>query len=126
MAKTKGTKPREEFLESNDLKNVVEESEVLESTQEQEETNTPKVKNKKVVEPKPLILEDGVVRDCTNLRVRKGASIKSEIVTEIRRGTIVQVDLENSTETFYKVIVPATSRGQKRIEGYCLKDYIGV
>lgn len=61
----------------------------------------------------------GEAFNCGILRVRKAANAKSEIVTVINRGTQVQVDLEQSSESFYKITV-------NKITGFCMKEFINI
>lgn len=61
-----------------------------------------------------------VVVNCAKLNVRKEASKDSEVVCIITKGDEVAVDLDASTEDFYKI---NTSNG---IEGYCVKDFIEI
>lgn len=61
----------------------------------------------------------GYVVRCGKLRVRKSASAKSEILLELLEGTKVEIDLDGSSESFYKVII------NKR-EGFCMKAFIEV
>ena len=78
----------------------------------------------KKLEEQPVVVETpkvryaiGEVHNCGILKVRKVANAKSEVVTVINRGTQVKVDLEGSSETFYKVTVGKTS-------GFSMKAYI--
>ena len=60
----------------------------------------------------------GIVTDCLYLNVRKRPDINADVAVVIDALTQVVVDLDASTEDFYKV---ATSDG---IEGFCMKKYI--
>lgn len=60
----------------------------------------------------------GIVTDCLYLNVRKRPDINADVAAVIDALTQVVVDLDASTEDFYKV---ATS---DRIEGFCMKKYI--
>lgn len=68
------------------------------------------------VEPKPQIT-NGQVVNCSVLRIRKAANAKAEIVKEIIKGTIVKVNIAESTPSFYKVKVD-------KVSGFCMRDYI--
>ena len=57
----------------------------------------------------------GIVTDCLYLNVRKRPDINADVAVVIDALTQVVVDLDASTEDFYKV---ATSDG---IEGFCMK-----
>lgn len=62
----------------------------------------------------------GVVTECSKLRVREIPSPEGAEVTIVDFGEEIMVDLEESTEDFYKVW---TAAGK---EGYCMKQYIVV
>lgn len=62
----------------------------------------------------------GVVTDCVKLNVRKEASPDGEILAIIDFFSEVMVDLDASTDEFYKVFIPAG------IEGFCMKKYIAL
>lgn len=65
------------------------------------------------------VTPEGIV-DCEKLYVRKEATTNSEPITIINKSEEVSIDLNESTEDFYKV---HTVSG---IEGYCMKKYINV
>ena len=60
----------------------------------------------------------GIVTDCLYLNVRKRPDINADVAAVIDALTQVVVDLDASTEDFYKV---TTSDG---IDGFCMKKYI--
>lgn len=60
----------------------------------------------------------GSVIDCTTLNVRKFPFKDAEIITTLSVQSTVEVDLDRSTEEFYKVCNAAG------IEGFCIKRYI--
>ena len=62
----------------------------------------------------------GIVTDCLCLNVRKQPDIHSDVAVVIDALTQVCVDLDASTEDFYKV---TTSDG---IEGFCMRKYIAL
>lgn len=62
----------------------------------------------------------GVVTECSKLRVRETPSSEGAEVAIIDFGEEVMVDLETSTDDFYKVW---TAAGK---EGYCMKQFIAV
>ena len=68
-------------------------------------------------EIEPLI---GFVDDCERLRVRKKSNVDSEELCILDKMSEVVVDLDNSTDYFYKV---KTSEG---VEGYCMKKFIKI
>ena len=60
----------------------------------------------------------GIVIDCVALNVRVRPSMDSEIITTLSAQSIVEVDLDQSVEEFYKICNAAG------IEGFCAKRYI--
>lgn len=62
----------------------------------------------------------GIVTDCLYLNVRKRPDINADVAVVIDALTQVVVDLDASTEDFYKV---RTSDG---IEGFCMRKYIAL
>lgn len=60
----------------------------------------------------------GIVTDCLYLNVRKLPDINADVAVVIDALTQVCVDLDASTEDFYKV---CTSDG---VEGFCMRKYI--
>lgn len=65
----------------------------------------------------------GVVTDCLKLNVRStptDSSGKGNVVTTIECLTEVVIDMEGSTDRFYKI---CTASG---IEGFCMRQYIAV
>lgn len=59
----------------------------------------------------------GVV-NCLRLHIHSEPDLESEIVCKIRYATEVEIDMNNSTEDFYKIY---TAIGA---EGFCQKDLI--
>lgn len=62
----------------------------------------------------------GIVTDCLRLNVRKEPEIDAEVVTVIPALSKVTVDLDASTETFYKI------RTAVGVEGFCMKKFIAI
>lgn len=62
----------------------------------------------------------GVVTECIKLRVRKTPEVSDNILCEINFASEVLVDLNESTDEFYKVTTEAG------VEGYCMKQYINI
>lgn len=60
----------------------------------------------------------GMVTDCLKLNVRKNPSTDAEVLTIVDALSNVMVDMDTSTDAFYKV---CTETG---VEGYCMKKYI--
>lgn len=55
-----------------------------------------------------------------SLNVRKEPSMNGEILCTIPVGTQVRIDLELSTEDWYKI------RAKKGVDGFCMKKYIAT
>lgn len=62
----------------------------------------------------------GTVFNCAKLNVRKLADKNSDPVAKIDNGDIVKIDMENSTNEFYKVLT------KTNISGYCVKEFIKI
>jgi hypothetical protein len=60
----------------------------------------------------------GIVDNTERLRVRKEDNVDSEILCILEKDSEVNIDLQNSTEFFYKIM---TSAG---VEGYCMRNFI--
>lgn len=82
------------------------------------------VKVKKGDKGTPVLqFSKGMVTGASKLRIRKQASIKSEILKEVEKGTILYIDLNGSTESFYRIILdPKTSKS----EGFVVKDFVTI
>lgn len=94
------------------LEEVINEPEVVEEVENVQE---------EVVEPiveQESIQTIGFVDNCECLRVRKESNIDSEELCIINKLSEVVIDLEKSTDDFYKV---TTSEG---VDGYCMKKFI--
>lgn len=64
-----------------------------------------------------------MVTKCSRLNVRKEADKNSKVVCVIANGDEVTVDLDTSTEDFYKV---HTIVNDVLVEGYCVKEFIEI
>lgn len=62
----------------------------------------------------------GVVTDCLKLNVRKESNTDADIVAVIDLLTEVMIDMDDSSDEFYKI---CTADG---VEGFCMKKYIAV
>lgn len=62
----------------------------------------------------------GVVTDCMKLNVHKEASVDAEVLAVIDCLSKVMVDMDASTNDFYKICIAAG------VEGFCMKKYIAV
>lgn len=63
---------------------------------------------------------NGVVCGCETLFVRSEANKESSPLTIIEKDSKVEIDLDQSTEDFYKVTI------ESGIEGYCMKKFIEI
>lgn len=115
--------------ENVNLEEIFPETEVVEADVEQEPIMDPVVEaeaeqaqeiveeSQEVEEAVPTV---GFVDNCECLRVRKESNVDSEELCIINKLSEVVIDLDNSTDYFYKV---TTSEG---VEGYCMKKFITI
>lgn len=115
--------------ESANLEEIFPETEAVETDTKQETIIDPVVETEaeqaqETVEESPKVKEAvktvGYVDNCECLRVRKESNVDSEELCVINKLSKVVIDLDNSTEYFYKV---TTSEG---VEGYCMKKFITI
>lgn len=124
--KIKEEKTMENINENLENNNLVEESiieEVDKTVEEQtimnenmEESNEEQIDTQDEVEETVL----GIINNCTKLYIREESSKESKPLGILEEGTEIIIDLDNSTEDFYKI---TTYNG---IEGYCVKDYVKI
>lgn len=115
--------------ENVNLEEIFPETEAVEAYAEQEPIIDPVVEaeaeqaqeiveeSQEVEEAVPTV---GFVDNCECLRVRKESNVDSEELCIINKLSEVVIDLDNSTDYFYKV---TTSEG---VEGYCMKKFITI
>lgn len=115
--------------ENINLEEIFPETEAVEADAEQEPIMDPVVEveaeqaqeiveeSQEVEEAVPTV---GFVDNCECLRVRKESNVDSEELCIINKLSEVVIDLDNSTDYFYKV---TTSEG---VEGYCMKKFITI
>ena len=115
--------------ENINLEEIFPETEAAEADAEQEPIMDPVVEaeaeqaqeiveeSQEVEEAVPTV---GFVDNCECLRVRKESNVDSEELCIINKLSEVVIDLDNSTDYFYKV---TTSEG---VEGYCMKKFITI
>lgn len=115
--------------ESVNLEEIFPETEAVEADVEQELIIDPVIEAKaeqaqEIVEESQEVEEAvptvGFVDNCECLRVRKESNVDSEELCIINKLSEVVIDLDNSTDYFYKV---TTSEG---VEGYCMKKFITI
>lgn len=115
--------------ENVNLEEIFPETEAVEADAEQEPIMDPVVEEEaeqaqEIVEESQKVEEAvqtvGFVDNCECLRVRKESNVDSEELCIISKLSEVVIDLDNSTDYFYKV---KTSEG---VEGYCMKKFITI
>lgn len=115
--------------ENVNLEEIFPETEAVEADAEQELIMDPVVEAEaeqaqEIVEELQEVEEAvptvGFVDNCECLRVRKESNVDSEELCIINKLSEVVIDLDNSTDYFYKV---TTSEG---VEGYCMKKFITI
>jgi hypothetical protein len=115
--------------ENINLEEIFPETEAVEADTEQEPIMDPVVEAEaeqaqEIVEESQDVEEAvptvGFVDNCECLRVRKESNVDSEELCIINKLSEVVIDLDNSTDYFYKV---TTSEG---VEGYCMKKFITI
>ena len=115
--------------ESVNLEEIFPETETVEADVEQEPIMDPVIEaeaeqTQEIVEESQEVEEAvptvGFVDNCECLRVRKESNVDSEELCIINKLSEVVIDLDNSTDYFYKV---TTSEG---VEGYCMKKFITI
>ena len=115
--------------ENVNLEEIFPETEVVEADVEQESIMDPVIEAEaeqaqEIVEESQKVKEAvqtvGFVDNCECLRVRKESNVDSEELCIISKLSEVVIDLDNSTDYFYKV---KTSEG---VEGYCMKKFITI
>ena len=129
MSQNKNYSKFSQKKENVNLEEIFPETEAVESDAEQEPIMDPVVKEEaeqaqEIVEESQKIEEAvqtvGFVDNCECLRVRKESNVDSEELCIISKLSEVVIDLDNSTDYFYKV---KTSEG---VEGYCMKKFITI
>lgn len=115
--------------ENVNLEEIFPETEAVEADAEQEPIMDPVVEEEaeqaqEIMEESQKVEEAvqtvGFVDNCECLRVRKESNVDSEELCIISKLSEVVIDLDNSTDYFYKV---KTSEG---VEGYCMKKFITI
>ena len=129
MSQNKNYSKFSQKKENVNLEEIFPETEAVEADAEQEPIIDPVVEAEaeqaqEIVEESQKVEEAvqtvGFVDNCEHLRVRKESNVDSEELCIISKLSEVVIDLDNSTDYFYKV---KTSEG---VEGYCMKKFITV
>lgn len=123
MSQNKNYSKFSQKKENVNLEEIFPETEAVEADTEQEPIMDPVVEEE--AEQTQEIVEEavetvGFVDNCERLRVRKESNVDSEELCIINKLSEVVIDLDNSTDYFYKV---TTSEG---VEGYCMKKFITI
>lgn len=74
--------------------------------------------------PENALMDDtttviGVVSNCSALNVRSKPTVESSRVTILYPSSQVEINMTESTDTFYKIKTPSC-------EGYCMREYITI
>ena len=85
-----------------------------------------------VTNPEPSIRPNKVIfkfmkvgDNCELLNVRRSASLDSESFMKLKKGAVVNVNLERSTDDFYYVASEIIDSEHKTpIHGFCKKDFL--
>ena len=129
MSQNKNYSKFSQKKENVNLEEIFPETEAVEADAEQEPIMDPVVEEEaeqtqEIVEESQKVEESvqtvGFVDNCECLRVRKESNVDSEELCIISKLSEVVIDLDNSTDYFYKV---TTSEG---VEGYCMKKFITI
>ena len=129
MSQNKNYSKFSQKKENVNLEEIFPETEAVEADAEQEPIMDPVVEEEaeqaqEIVEESQKVEEAvqtvGFVDNCECLRVRKESNVDSEELCIINKLSEVVIDLDNSTDYFYKV---KTSEG---VEGYCMKKFITI
>lgn len=129
MSQNKNYSKFSQKKENVNLEEIFPETEAVEADAEQEPIMDPVVEAEaeqaqEIVEESQKVEKAvqtvGFVDNCEHLRVRKGSNVDSEELCIINKLSEVVIDLDNSTDYFYKV---TTSEG---VEGYCMKKFITI
>ena len=129
MSQNKNYSKFSQKKENVNLEEIFPETEAVEADAEQEPIMDPVVEEEaeqaqEIVEESQEVEETvptvGFVDNCERLRVRKESNVDSEELCIINKLSEVVIDLDNSTDYFYKV---TTSEG---VEGYCMKKFITI
>lgn len=105
--------------ENNSLKDVTEEIEKeIEEVNETEEVEEVETEITEETEEDNTVV--GTVSGCSNLNIRAKADINSEKVCVVPEKAVLLIDIDESTDEWYKVYTEAG------MEGFCMKKYVTV
>lgn len=83
--------------------------------------DNPKKVEEVIVEKVPQNIVTGTIVGCNLLRLREGANIRTKELVQIPVDSVVCINLENSTESFYEVTYKTNNQV---LIGFCVKDFI--
>lgn len=82
---------------------------------------------------KPVVktYKEGVVSNCTLLNLRKEPNDSADVCAILPENTVVVVDSDFETDSYYRVIVKSMTRKtnynfNRDYHGYCMKKFIKV
>lgn len=98
------------------IEEVVSETEVIVAVEEVEEVI------EAVVSETEAVSDDtkGEVHNCLLLNVRSTPTRHGEVVSKLSRGDVVNIELSDSTELFYRI------EGQNNVSGFCMRNFIRI
>ena len=115
---------KNEEVENEEIKISDEQPEEIKNQNEEELENNDEIKNEeKNKEENSEVIVSAVVANCKKLNVRDAADKDANVICVVAEGTELTVDVDNSTEEFYKVY---TQAGEILVEGYCMKNFISL
>lgn len=107
-----------EIVDVTPVNEVPENVEVVEGVNIVTEPEVPETNIDNIPAPNTNHVE-GVVVNCARLNVRAEANKEAAVVGVFEKGVSVMVELENSTDDFYKI-------NTLGLEGYCMKNFIEI
>lgn len=86
---------------------------------------TPEVATEEAVVIGSIVVTDirpitGIVSGCKKLNIRKKPSKAAEVKTEANANTKLEIDMEKSTDEWYKV------RTESGVSGFCMKKFVTI
>ena len=115
---------KNEEVENEEIEISDEQPEEIKNQNEEELENNDEIKNEeKNEEENSEVIVSAVVANCKKLNVRDAADKDANVICVVAEGTELTVDVDNSTENFYKVYLET---GENIIEGYCVKEFINI
>ena len=69
-------------------------------------------------------IKAGLIVGCNRVNIREEASTTSNVVTVLEKDSVVNVNLEESTDDFYRIFLAKTDG--EIISGYCMKSFVEI